>query len=122
MPQKKILIIDDETDLVTTLADTLTFNGYEVFSAPDGVVGIEKVNECHPDLILLDRMMPKMSGDEVCRKLKKESHTKKIKIVILSAKAQSSDISKTESLGADDYVTKPYDLEELINKINLLTG
>ncbi len=118
--KKKILIIDDEIDLVTTLVDTLTFSGYEIDYAYDGLAGLEKLAQQKPDLILLDMMMPGMNGDAVCRKIRKDVHTKKIKIVIFSARAQEKDMAMAKAFGADDYVIKPYEIEELLEKINIL--
>lgn len=117
---KRILIIDDEIDLVTTLVDTLKFKGYEVTIAYNGVEGLEKAIQGKPDLILLDMMMPGMNGAEVCRQLRKNSETKNIKIMILSAKAQISDIAMAKTLGANDYMIKPYELEDLLDKMKVL--
>lgn len=120
--KKKILIVDDERDLVETLIFRLENAGYEVTAAYDGLQGLEKAREIGPDLILLDIMMPKMNGFQVCKELKIDDSTKNIIIIMLTAKAQDGDKFLGKNVGADDYVTKPFDGLVLLEKIKSKLG
>lgn len=115
--QKKILIVDDESTFLEALQVRLEANGYSVVSASDGQEGLEKAKEEKPDMILLDVMMPKMNGYQVCRELKQNPETKGIKIIMLTAKAQESDKFWGQECGTDSYVTKPFENEELLKRI-----
>lgn len=117
---KKILIVDDESDLVETLTFRLEASGYDIVSAHDGQEGLEKARSEKPDLILLDVMMPKVNGFQVCRELKNDEKTKGIKIVILTAKSQESDKFWGKNVGADGYISKPFEASELLAKIEEL--
>jgi len=119
---KKILVIDDERDLVETLTYRLEAFGYEVLTAYDGQEGLDKAREERPDLILLDVMMPKMDGYQVCRMLKFDEEFKSIPIIMLTARGQDSDRETGETVGADEYVTKPFEANDLTNKIKELLG
>jgi len=116
----KILIVDDELEFNTILQVRLNANGYEVVTAKDGEEGLEKVESERPDLILLDIMMPKIDGFEVCSTLKNDARYNKIPIIFLSAMAQVDDIEMGKKMGADDYITKPFETPELIIKIEEL--
>lgn len=118
--QRKILIVDDEPEFVDALQLRLENSGYTIRSAFDGEAALQIVQECQPDLILLDIMMPKMNGYQVCRKLKNDSETKHIKIAMLTAKTQESDRFWGSECGVDDYIAKPYKSEELLRKIKHL--
>ena len=119
----KILIIEDNVDLVATLRLRLEATGYEVFSAPDGVHGLKEVGLIKPDLIILDVMMPYMNGYKVCETLKKEEAFKKIPIIILTARVQEYDKFIAQNVGADAYIPKPFDSHELMEIIKkLLAG
>src|SRR5688572_33118576 len=97
--------------------------GYTVSTASDGVEGLEKARAEHPDIVLLDIMMPRMDGLEVTKALKSDESTKQIPIILLSAKAQASDIQAGKDIGADDYLTKPFDPLELLERVgDLLQG
>jgi DNA-binding response OmpR family regulator len=111
----KILIIEDEKDLVTGLKFNLEARDYEVSSAYDGEAGYFKALDEHPDLVILDLMLPKLNGFEVCKRLKKE--VPEIPIIMLTAKSQESEIVTGLELGADDYITKPFSVLELIARI-----
>jgi DNA-binding response OmpR family regulator len=111
----KILIIEDEKDLVTGLKFNLEARDYEVSSAYDGEAGYVKALDEHPDLVILDLMLPKLNGFEVCKRLKKE--VPEIPIIMLTAKSQESEIVTGLELGADDYITKPFSVLELIARI-----
>lgn len=119
---KKILIIDDEYDLVETLTFRLESSGYEVLAAHDGEDGLKKVKELKPDIILLDVMMPRIDGYKVCAKLKSDDNYKSIPIIMLTAKGQESDRERGMGMGADDYLTKPFESAELLEKIKKYLG
>lgn len=120
---KKILIVDDELNIVTALEFLLQKSGYEVMAAQNGDEALERVESFAPDLVLLDVMIPHISGYEVCRRMRERSDWKHIKIVMLSAKGREAEVSKGVSLGADLYVTKPFSNSELVRRIGeLLAG
>jgi len=108
----KILIIEDEPNMVAGLRDNFEFEGYEVAAAYDGVEGLERALKEQPDLVLLDVMMPRMSGLDVCKQLKIKRPG--IPIIMLTARGQEVDKVVGLELGADDYVTKPFSIRELI--------
>lgn len=117
MAQKKILIIDDEKDLIETLTLRLEGHGYKILSAPDGVAGLKLLQLEKPDVVLLDVMMPKMDGYLVCRSIKKDPLYATTKVLMLSAKALAEDKRKGEEAGCDAYITKPFDGKELVRVI-----
>ncbi len=117
---KTIFIADDELDFVSTLRSRLEFEGYGVATAADGKEALERIMHDKPDLVLLDVMMPTMNGYQVCRELKGNADTSSIPIVMLTAKSQESDKFWGTEAGADAYVTKPFDMEELMGKIGAL--
>jgi len=117
---KKILIVEDEVDILQLFAVRIEVNGYDVVTAVDGEEALEKVNSENPDLILLDLMIPKIDGYEVCRTLKFDDETKNIPIIILSALNEAVDKQKALDAGVDAYFVKPFDLEELVQKIKEL--
>lgn len=121
MPNKKrILLVEDETDLVEMVKLRLEANGYEVLTAYDGQEALEKARREKPDLIVLDLMLPKIDGYKVCRMLKFDEKYKNIPILMFSARAQDSDKKLGEEVGADAYVTKPFEPEILLGKIKEL--
>ncbi|PYY14132.1 MAG: DNA-binding response regulator [Acidobacteria bacterium] len=111
----KILIVEDEPNMVAGLRDNFEFEGYEVLSAYDGSEGLEKALANSPDLVLLDVMMPKMSGLDVCKQLKAKRPS--IPIIMLTARGQEIDKVVGLELGADDYVTKPFSIRELVARV-----
>ncbi len=111
----KILIVEDEPDMVTGLRDTFEFEGYEVIVARDGEEGLKKALEEKPDLIVLDLMLPKMSGLDVCRNLRRNSF--EAPILMLTARGQELDKVLGLEVGADDYITKPFGLNELLARV-----
>ena len=117
-----ILVIDDDPVIQKLLSVNFEMEGYQVVTASDGVEGLAQVGIAQPDIILLDVMMPRMDGLAVARKLKSDPATKSIPIVLLSAKAQSLDIQSGLEAGAEDYVTKPFDPLELLDKVAALIG
>lgn len=115
---KCILVIDDERDVIDMLSLSLSKAGLKVRSAMDGVAGLTKAREEQPALIVLDLMMPKMPGLEVCKLLKADPATGTIPIIMLTAKAEEIDRVVGLEVGADDYVTKPFSPRELLLRIN----
>lgn len=111
----KILIVEDDRHILTGLVDILATEGYKTVIARDGKEALAQVKDKEPDLIILDIMIPKLSGFEVCRELRKSGAN--IPIIILSAKAQESDKVLGLELGADDYVTKPFSPRELMVRV-----
>ncbi|MCX5726139.1 MAG: response regulator [Candidatus Saganbacteria bacterium] len=115
---KKILIIEDHPATVEMIRILLEVEGFEIAVAYNGKSGIEKVSSEKPDLILLDVMMPEISGLDVCRKLKDKEETKKIPVVIVSIKASEENVKAGMEAGANDYIGKPFDPRKLIETIN----
>ena len=118
----KILIVDDEIQLITMVQMRLEANGYEVITANDGEKGLEKAKTENPDLIMLDVMMPKMDGYKVCGLLKNDTRYSKIPIILFSARAQQDDKDVGGEVGADAYITKPFEPPVLLAKIEELIG
>lgn len=116
----KILIIEDEKPITELLEYNLKQNGYFVEIAYDGEEGLKKVLEIKPDLIILDLMIPKIDGMEVCRRIKGDSSIKSIPIVMLTAKTDEVDRIVGLEMGADDYVTKPFSVRELVLRIKAI--
>ena len=119
---KKVLIVDDEINIVAALEFLLQKSGYQVMAAQNGDEALKRVESFAPDLVLLDVMMPRISGYEVCRRMRERPEWKHIKIIMLSAKGREAEVSKGVSLGADLYVTKPFSNNELVGKIDELLG
>lgn len=111
------MVIDDENNIRLSVEICLEQAGYSVMTAKDGLSGIQMAMEAHPNLILLDLILPKMNGYLICEALKSEETTSDIPIVIMSAKAEEEDIKKAKELGADAYIVKPFTPEELRNKV-----
>ena len=116
-PKARILVVDDEPDLIAVLRMGLQMEGFEVLEAGDGAAGLERAQTDKPDLIVLDLMLPKMDGYQVCRNLKFDSRYKSLPIFILSARPGEQDRRLALEMGADDFIRKPYDLKELVGKI-----
>ncbi len=115
--KEKILIVEDEKDIVKMLDYNLKREGFRTFAVHDGEDALDSAGREHPDLIILDLMLPGMDGLEVCKALKKESKTASIPIIMLTAKSQESDKVVGLELGADDYITKPFSPRELVARI-----
>ncbi len=115
--KKKILVVDDEPNIVKLVSFILTSRGYDVIEALLGAEGIKKAKAEKPDMIVLDVMMPKMDGFEAAKKLKADPATRDIPILMLSSKAQFEDKMKGIDSGAMDYITKPFDKQELLKKV-----
>jgi two-component system, OmpR family, alkaline phosphatase synthesis response regulator PhoP len=117
---KKILVADDEPNIVAALEFLLQRRGYEVLVARDGDEALKLVEARNPDLVLLDVMMPLRSGYEVCKRLREHVNWRHIKIIMLSAKGRDTEVNKGLSMGADLYITKPFSTRELMAKITEL--
>ena len=111
----RILVIEDDASILRGIADNLAFEEHEVLTASDGETGYRLIREKHPDLVILDLMLPKMSGYEVCRKARGEGVT--TPIVILTARGEEADRILGLDLGADDYVSKPFSVRELMARV-----
>jgi len=116
MNNEAILIVEDDPTLLRGLKDNFTFKGYQVRTASDGEIGLNEALNSKPDLILLDIMLPKINGYEICRLIRAEGLD--MPIVMLTAKGQESDIVLGLNLGADDYITKPFNIQELLARVN----
>ena len=115
---KKILIVEDEQALEKTLGEILTQEGYKVIAASDGEMGLTLAQDSNPDLVLLDLILPKMSGFEVLKQLKGNNLTKDIPVIVLTNLESVEEVDKAVSLGATTYLVKSqYSLEELVSKI-----
>ena len=112
---EKILVIEDEPDMLMGLEDNLQYEGYEVITASDGLSGLEAAEKQAPDLIILDIMLPNLDGYEVCKRLRAKGID--IPIIMLTAKSQEVDVVLGLELGADDYVTKPFSIRQVLARI-----
>ncbi len=116
----KVLVVDDDPVIVRLLEVNFEMEGFEVICAVDGMDGVEKARAEQPDIVVSDVMMPKLNGLELCVALKTDDSTSAIPIVLLSAKAQVADIRAGLDAGANDYVTKPFEPLDLIDRVNKL--
>ena len=116
----EILIVDDEPNIVLSLEYLMQQAGFEVRSARDGDAALEAMEGGAPDLVLLDVMMPKRDGYEVCQAIRSRPEWKHVKVIMLTAKGREVEREKGISLGADDYVTKPFATQELVDKVRQL--
>ena len=118
MSKKKIMVVDDEESLLELLRAVLEGENYEVITANNGEDALEKLKTIKPDLVLLDMMMPGMSGREVCEKIRADPETKDIKVAFLTvAKFSDSGKDTLKKMGVSDYITKPFDNVDLLNRI-----
>lgn len=120
--KKKILIIEDEIDILNMVKMRLEASGYEVIAAQDGNTGYSKAKSDNPDLIILDLMLPGIDGYQVCRLLKFDEKYRHIPIIMLTARSQQEDREWGQKVGADYYLTKPFESKELLDKIKELIG
>lgn len=116
----KILIVDDEPNIVLSLEFLMQQSGYQVVVARDGAEAMEQMAGFRPDLVLLDVMLPQINGFELCQKIRQNSDWDAVKVVMLSAKGRESEVSKGLALGADAYVTKPFSTRELVERVATL--
>jgi len=120
--KKRILIIEDEVALAEGIQARLDVEGYKASIARDGQIGVDMAREERPDLILLDILMPRINGWDACKILKSDPKTKDIPIVMCTALTQIGDSEKAFQSGANDYVTKPYDMNRLVEKVRRFLG
>ncbi|WP_064196662.1 MULTISPECIES: PleD family two-component system response regulator [Emticicia] len=118
----KVLIVDDEPNILLSLEFLMKKEGFIVFIARDGEEAFDIIKREHPKIVLLDIMMPKVDGYEVCRFIKGGNETKETKVVFLSAKSKEADIEKGYSVGADLYIPKPFSTRDLVKKINMMAS
>ncbi len=118
MAQKHIVVVEDEPDILELIGYNLKREGYDVSGAGDGLQGLDLVQQKGPDLVLLDLMLPGIDGLEICRRLKTNSRTQHIPIIMVSAKGEESDVVLGLGIGADDYVPKPFSPKELIARVS----
>lgn len=119
---KKILIVDDEPNIVISLEFLMKKEGFDVAVAVDGEEALAKVDSFRPDLVLLDVMMPKKSGFEVCEALRADSEKAGLLVVMLTAKGRETEVAKGLAIGADAYVTKPFSTKDLVAKVKGMLG
>ena len=119
---KKVLIADDEANIVVSLEYLMQREGHAVLVARDGPEALKMIARERPDLVLLDVMMPGMSGFEVCQAVRADAALAGTRIVMLTAKGRDTDVAKGTALGADAYVTKPFSTRELADTVRLLLG
>lgn len=117
---KKILLVDDDPNILLSLEFLMRKNGYDVLIARNGAEALELLNEEIPDLTVLDIMMPDVDGYEICKHIKSQESLKNGKVIFLSAKSREIDIAKGYELGAELYITKPFSNKELVAKIQEL--
>ena len=114
---KKILIADDEQNIVISLEFLMKREGYEVSIANDGEEAVARIRAELPDLVLLDVLMPKKSGFEVCQEIKADPDLQSVRILMLTAKGRDTEVAKGLALGADAYMTKPFSTKELVERV-----
>jgi two-component system alkaline phosphatase synthesis response regulator PhoP len=122
MKQKKILIADDNDNIREALTSILEDEGHTLWIAKNGAEALRKVREIVPDILILDVMMPEMSGYEVCRAVKSDPNLKKTFILMLSAKGQASEQEQGKECGADEYLVKPFSPSEILTRIKKHSG
>ena len=120
--KKKVLIVDDEPNSVISLEFLMKREDFEVFVATDGEAALQQIAEHNPDLILLDIMLPKKNGFEVCQELRADPARAATKVIMLTAKGRDTEIAKGLALGADDYMTKPFSTRDLVARVKTMLG
>jgi two-component system phosphate regulon response regulator PhoB len=116
----RILVVDDDADIRDMLSFKLANSGFEVHTEEDGETGVAAALELRPDLVVLDWMMPRMTGPEVCVALRQDPATERLPVILLTAKAQEGDVQRGFASGADDYVCKPFSPRELVSRVQAL--
>ena len=120
MDRKRILVVDDEIYIVHILEFSLTMEGYSILTASNGEEALRVIDSERPDLVVLDIMMPKLDGYEVCRRLRQDEQFQELPVILLSAKGRPIDREAGLQAGADDYITKPFSPRKLLEKIREL--
>ncbi len=118
----KILVVEDDVDIQELVIALLSRDGYEVVAEDNGMSGLAAALSQEPDLVVLDWMMPGLSGVEVCRGMRADSRTKDVAVLMLTSKAQEADIDQAFTAGADDYMVKPFRGRELVSRVRALTA
>ena len=119
---KRVLIVDDEPNILISLEFLMKREGYEVQVARDGEEGLALAGSWRPDVVLLDVMMPRKSGFDVCQAIRADTALAGMRIVMLTAKGRDTDVAKGLALGADAYLTKPFSTQELVRRVRELLG
>lgn len=119
---KKILIVDDEPNIVISLEFLMNREGFEVVVAKDGEEALSNIQEQQPDLVLLDVMMPKINGFDVCKQIRSDPKLSDTRIIMLTAKGRAAEVAKGLELGADGYITKPFSTRDLVVQVKNLLG
>jgi len=114
---RKILVVDDEVKIVEVVRSYLNHSGYDVFEAYNGKQALEAFEKINPSLVILDLMLPDMTGEDICRQIRKQS---RVPVIMLTAKVEEEDILRGLDIGADDYVTKPFSPRQLVARVNAL--
>ena len=120
MIKKRILVIEDDRDIVELVRYNLEKDGYQVATATDGAIGMAQVKKSPPDLLVLDLMLPKLSGLEICKEIRRDAALNRLPILILTARGEEADRVVGLELGADDYVTKPFSPREFVARVKAL--
>jgi DNA-binding response OmpR family regulator len=118
MLKKKLLIVEDDDDLRLVLQKRLEMESFEVITASDGTEGWYKVKHLHPELVILDLGLPKLPGEEICREIRRSEETKNIPVIMLTGKGTDTDRIIGRVIGATHYLTKPFEMSELLDKIH----
>jgi len=118
----KVLIADDEPNIVISLEFLMAREGYEVVVAGDGEEALEQIERHTPDLVLLDVMMPKRNGYEVCQQIRASPKWRNMKVIMLTAKGRDAEVAKGLALGADAYMTKPFSTKDLVQQVKRVLG
>jgi DNA-binding response OmpR family regulator len=121
-PQQRILVVDDEDDVRELVVYRLRRSGYDVLEAPNGEQALQLALEESPDLVVADVMMPRLDGFELTRRLRAEPSTSRIPVILLTARAQEADVSQGFDAGADDYLKKPFNPDELVQRVRAILG
>jgi len=119
---KRILLVDDEPNIVISLEYLLKREGFEVAVAGDGEAALQSLEAQAPDVVILDLMLPKMNGFDVCQRVRAEPRWRELKILMLTAKGREAEVAKGMALGADAYVTKPFSTKDLVAQVKRLAG
>jgi phosphate regulon transcriptional regulator PhoB len=117
---RTVLIADDEKDIIDLVSYNLTREGFHVLAADDGLESLAMIKKTHPDIVILDWMMPEMDGLEVCRRLRQDPDTSRTPVIMLTARTETFDKVLGLEMGADDYLTKPFHIRELVARIHAL--
>ena len=118
----RVLVVDDDDVIRQLITVNLELEGFEVIPAVDGQDALDKVKDAQPDVVTLDVMMPRVDGWEAAARLREDPDTAHIKVILLSARAQESDIQRGERIGVDAYLTKPFDPDELIDVVRRMVA